>query len=659
VSALEFLEEIGAFVLLGLFLGILVTRRPKTFAPAVKPFLALAVRARVLLLPLFAIVAVGAVERDPLWQLLIGVALLLIAWLAILRPEREWFKATLDWQGPIACKVGRHFLAISLVGLPVAIVLGTILSGDTLHFEAIGGPGAVILVFGLGVWLLAFLLRLFSYATSWLRIGVSVAFTLAGLRLAMAAGVLPGDSLLPGWTTAALVGIAFGLLLVEATLYVVAGKREQEPQASGRTWRAVDPVLKVRKASFPLRLTQTAGRWGFSAALLAAIALLGAVVYGLVETAQPGARLSTPDGERVEPELASIPPGEVENDLALARTYAPVLAFTRGERWFPIAVDSYVREARLKGPPGVLTRRRNTLQGLPNSCPGLAASPCYKLTIRCEEGSECSEPPPDRRADRLYRSGAVYYRVERKPDSSAGKPEPAAPAGEQEEHRIGEPANVFIERGPFADELSILLQYWYFYRYDEWETTVFAGQLQQRHEGDWEAVTIGLSEDEPLFVAYSAHCEGTWRHWKDVEVSGMLPRPWTHPLVAIAEGSHANYPKADQKRPPDPASCSKALPAGTSTALSYASNIRDKTEYGWLWYPPERGWRVADPAIPPMSFPGTWGDKDTTTLATYFKEFELGKGPGPRTPSQQSLWEKPVPWIFCERFSGPGDRDGC
>jgi hypothetical protein len=205
-----------------------------------------------------------------------------------------------------------------------------------------------------------------------------------------------------------------------------------------------------------------------------------------------------------------------------------------------------------------------------------------------------------------------------------------------------------------------LLQYWYFYRYDESESTVFAGQLVQKHEGDWEVVTIGLSDEKPLFVAYSAHCAGTWRYWREIEVSDQLPRPWTHPLVAVAEGSHANYPKADQKRSPDWAHCAHKLPAGTSTAIDYASNIRDRTEYGWLWYPAADGWREANVLALPMSFPGTWGKEDTTTLVN-FKENLLNDppGPGPASPPLQASWRKPVPLIFCEGYTGPKTYHGC
>jgi len=185
--------------------------------------------------------------------------------------------------------------------------------------------------------------------------------------------------------------------------------------------------------------------------------------------------------------------------------------------------------------------------------------------------------------------------------------------------------------------------------YDEWETHVFAGKLVQRHEGDWEAVTIGLSDTDPLFVAYSAHCAGTWVPWEEAELSDRLGGR-AHPLVAVAEGSHANYPRADQKRSPDWAGCQGA-PEGTTTLLSYASNIRDKTEYGWEWYPEESGIHVVSETEAPMSFPGYWGAGESTTLYGFFKKTALGNGHAPETPSEQPLWRTPVTKIFCGNYS--------
>jgi hypothetical protein len=75
----------------------------------------------------------------------------------------------------------------------------------------------------------------------------------------------------------------------------------------------------------------------------------------------------------------------------------------------------------------------------------------------------------------------------------------------------------------------IALQYWYLYFYND------AGN---RHEGDWEMVTILLRRHasmEPLVVGYSGHQSGARRAWRGISRQG------THPLVYVARGSHAAY----------------------------------------------------------------------------------------------------------------------
>jgi hypothetical protein len=656
VAVLSSLRGTGLLVLLGAIVGVFIAVRRVTFAPATTPFVSLLRTIRPLLLPLLVVVAVGAVGLGPIAQIVIGASSLLIAWYLILRPERAQFKATLAWEGRLVCVLVSHFWRIIAIGIPAAFALKALAPG-TRHFEALGDVPSALLLGALLAWLAATLLRLFSYGTSWLRALVALSIALAGARVAMQYGFAPEISLLTNASSTVYLAGAAGLLLLESILDVIAAVREGAGNPDSAIWHAIDPILGVRAAALPLRTCQAAARWGYSAALIAALALAISVSYGLASTNQPGEDLATPTGERVVPEQPLTAPGKVRGNLTLAREYAPVLALTHDERWSPTAVESYFSRppVAVQGPPGNGSREVTSLDDLEGACPEHAPAPCYKLSIDCPSGSEpCAEPRPEptRSNDRLYRQGAVYYRVERKGQTIAAEREAKGKIAHQ-------PENVFVEEGPFPN-LSILLQYWYFYRYDESESTVFAGQLVQKHEGDWEVVTIGLSDQKPLFVAYSAHCAGTWRYWREIEVSDQLPRPWTHPLVAVAEGSHANYPKADQKRSPDWAHCSHLLPAATSTAIDYASNIRDRTEYGWLWYPAANGWYEADAAKLPMSFPGTWGAEDTTTLIN-FKENRLNEhpGPGPASPPLQASWRKPIPLIFCEGYTGPAAYHGC
>src|SRR5205085_12621349 len=79
-------------------------------------------------------------------------------------------------------------------------------------------------------------------------------------------------------------------------------------------------------------------------------------------------------------------------------------------------------------------------------------------------------------------------------------------------------AAAFVPRPKIGKELvSTLVEYWLFYPYDRWQAPTAMGLLTQQHEADWEAVVVGFGRDRPLFVAYSAHCGGTWVGWRKAE----------------------------------------------------------------------------------------------------------------------------------------------
>lgn len=645
-------------VLLGLLLGGYAVYRRDFFAPAVAPFASLLITLRPLVLPLFAVVIVGLVQL-PLWiPVLATAALAFLALRFILMPEAQLAGSKERWDRWLVHTVGKHTAVLGLILLALATLLSAILA--TRYFDSIGGLTAFLLVFALLLWLFAFVSRFVAYASSWLRALVALFIVLTGLRFGAAVGLLPGGNWLEEhapWLDIALPLTAAALLLTEAVLDVVFYWRQEHAASSSPALRGLDRLLLVRGAALAGRPVKIARSVGLSLAILASSAVAASAIWGLAQTARPGETLSiesaTPASEVANP--AS--PARFKTDLELAKAYTPVLAFTRDERWTPIPIGTYAREATLSGPlTEPLAKPKSVREKLDRTCPRLATSPCYRLSIRCpvgHKGCAMPHPHPDRESDRLYREGAVYVRVVKK---SVEETEERKREAEHLRRSDRWPPQVFVNEGPYRKSLTTLLQYWYFYRYDEWETNVFAGQLVQRHEGDWEGVTIGLSDTRPLFVAYSAHCAGTWKPWSAIELSDKLPES-THPLVAVAEGSHANYPQAAQKRSPDWAHC-QGLPAGSTTLLSYASDIRDKTEYGWQWYPSERGWLTADIKDLPMSFPGYWGANENTTLYGFFKENPLATGHGPETPSLQPLWKSPVTKIFCGNYTGPqGDYE--
>jgi len=89
-------------------------------------------------------------------------------------------------------------------------------------------------------------------------------------------------------------------------------------------------------------------------------------------------------------------------------------------------------------------------------------------------------------------------------------------------------------------ESYTVIQYWIFYYFNDWRNC---------HEGDWELVQLcfpGCTAQEllekveqPFFAAYSQHQAGQRMSWSDMKDNALVLD--THPVVYVAQGSHANY----------------------------------------------------------------------------------------------------------------------
>ena len=75
---------------------------------------------------------------------------------------------------------------------------------------------------------------------------------------------------------------------------------------------------------------------------------------------------------------------------------------------------------------------------------------------------------------------------------------------------------------------GLVLQYWYLYIYND---------APNKHEGDWEMVSIQLNEQQqPVRAGYAGHAGGFRLEWDDVTRDGG-----DRPLVFVVRGSHAAY----------------------------------------------------------------------------------------------------------------------
>jgi hypothetical protein len=236
------------------------------------------------------------------------------------------------------------------------------------------------------------------------------------------------------------------------------------------------------------QVPRTRASHGTTAVFLVTAVVVGAVAAG---SANAGADALTPT-ERHE----------------LLQRFVPILYFHASEVWSPVAVERFLRLARIERQtaPG---RWTPTTSALPTSTTGCSSTPCYRVNLPCSlnAGASCYERAAPMLSD--WKHPAIYGRVLEIP---AGTPMPAGITG----------------------TARYLVRYWLFYSFDDWRSR--GDRLWQAHEGDWENISVALDEHlDPVFAAYSQHCSGTVRAWSKVQHAD------THPVDYVALGSHANY----------------------------------------------------------------------------------------------------------------------
>jgi hypothetical protein len=620
----------GAAMWIGLLLGTAAAAQVAVLLDALRPIAALIVAVRPLALPLLLLIAAGTVESPLVLQLVAGIVAMLVAWHVLIRPEAPRYRPALDavLEGLRSGRGnGRRLIRGALVlAAAIVVILGFLWlpSGDTLEDRG----GAASFFFSASVVLLgaAVLLRLLGYSSTRLRALVSLCVLLAIVRAAMELGLLPfHDELhdaVPWLTPGRLFGFA-ALATVAAGLLDVVIRREAE---RGNVGSPIVRAVLVFEGPVPLLgRTRPLSLYGLSCCVLATIALFAAMVGAAYPGRATGALVD--DLDPVAPRVLA--PGTM-SDRELAETFSPVLLFSERARWSPVPVEGYLGAASITD-----WERRPVTKPIDQltDCPGIVTAPCYTLTIRCDDGdAPCAQGAPNPTlAPR--RDGAAYVRVVRRTRPPAdGSPNP------------------FERVADLREQPTVLLQYWYFYPYDEWISPVLPGQLRQRHEADWEAVTIGFSDRAPLFVGFSEHCGGQWYEWDDVRVRAAGSR--LRPLVAVADGSQANYRYPNPAQAPDWSGCA-SLPPKTLTLVSYASNIRDRVGADWTWEPAEH--LLVDARRSPMSFVGRWAPFSRTELDTLYRDQKLGPdAAGPATPTLQALWREPLRTIFRSSNWHPG-----
>jgi hypothetical protein len=146
------------------------------------------------------------------------------------------------------------------------------------------------------------------------------------------------------------------------------------------------------------------------------------------------------------------------------------------------------------------------------------------------------------------------------------------------------------------------LQYWFFYYYNDKAFLGFGV-----HEGDWEMVQIGLDrQGQPEAMTFAQHEHGERCSWGQV-----TKHAGTHPIVYVARGSQASYPRPGRHRAPivpDNAD-------GKGAEISPTLELLEERTPGWV------GWG------------GHWGSTRAGNIA---------ESNSPRGPKQHPQWADPA-----------------
>ena len=256
---------------------------------------------------------------------------------------------------------------------------------------------------------------------------------------------------------------------------------------------------------------------------------------------------------------------------ALLRRFEPVIRSTRGDKFYPMDVEPYVRACSLwvqrPGEEAVCVVRGGKL-----SLDKLAQQPLDEAgAVHFLKFTDEEDIGPDSRGRRLrlFRRRAKDRRESRQ-SFRAGRGrlarvgyvsrfvdalysitllargrvpgESAAAASVAYERIMAENEHYRYHGRVVRQDDWVVLQYWLFYPFNDWRSGFFGAN---DHEADWEKIFIYLSESEsgemsPEWVAYAAHNytgDNLRRRWDDPEVEKV----GEHPVIYVGAGSHASY----------------------------------------------------------------------------------------------------------------------
>jgi hypothetical protein len=168
-------------------------------------------------------------------------------------------------------------------------------------------------------------------------------------------------------------------------------------------------------------------------------------------------------------------------------------------------------------------------------------------------------------------------------------------------------APMFVEEHPPAGSTGRKISYWVFYGYDPKGPGILDNIFE--HEGDWEHITIEFTtNDIPTNVIYAAHgkdCAAVQYAWPNPANSSPISlTSGTHPVVYVAQGTHASYPTGSIDTDANRSLCGDPLVSSTDDTAPTWSVAWDS------WNNPQpvnnQCW---------FGFGGAWGETASTLAA--------------------------------------------
>ena len=363
--------------------------------------------------------------------------------------------------------------------------------------------------------------------------------------------------------------------------------------------------------------------------LIGAVFIAGDQVDGVTEV--------TSSGERVKPGSATRSLLDA-TDIQILVGLEPVLSYGAKDTSLPIRVDEYLQESEVRVVGPIESGSATADLSSPPKCRD-ETEPCLLVENKqCPGGRACApfelldEIPALAIDERIV----TYGRVLRK----------------------GRDAIAGWSSSPFGDKLIGIAQWWYFTPIDDWRDQFLAGlgSAHKRHPADWEQITIGFDDKQPLFAAFSSHCGGRWRAWQEVRIlnSGFAPMDVLGSLLHVraerTDGSHGFYFDAYARQSPELAGCLEPVVRHLVRGHLMVAGVDDATADLGYALP-----KVIDgpEARAALAFPAWWSVGTNTTarvagnLVLSRADGTVGAPAGPDSPVFKPSFQEPLRTIFC------------